>query len=67
MRKDTGLEVSDRIEISYQVPAEWQSALDNNRKYICGETLTDALTIGDLSSPVLSVNDLDCRIEIKKK
>ncbi len=67
MRKDTGLEVSDRIEINYQVPAEWMSAIDNNRKYICDETLANALTAADLSSPVLSVNDLDCRIEIKKK
>ncbi|MPN53715.1 Isoleucine--tRNA ligase [bioreactor metagenome] len=40
MRKDMGLDVSDRIEILFKSDSEIENAVKNFREYICNETLS---------------------------
>ena len=43
-RKDSGLEVTDKIEIYLQQDAELEAAVSENKSYILSETLATALT-----------------------
>jgi isoleucyl-tRNA synthetase len=43
LRKDSGLEVTDRIRVRFDCPAELTRALQAHREYITSETLADAL------------------------
>jgi len=45
MRKDAGLEVTDRIKLSIAQNDKIESAIVSNRNYICGETLADEIFI----------------------
>ena len=42
-RKDSGLDVSDRIRLTLPLEGEWREALDAFRDYICEQTLTAEL------------------------
>ena len=43
LRKDNGLEVTDRIEITINAEENLTVAVSNNLNYICSETLADNL------------------------
>ena len=45
MRKDAGLEVTDRIKLSISQNEKVESAIVSNKSYICGETLADDILI----------------------
>ncbi len=45
MRKDAGLEVTDRIRLSIAHHDLLEAAISSNEGYICGETLTDQITL----------------------
>ena len=47
MRKDAGLEVTDRITLSIAHNDKIESAISSNKTYICGETLADDILICD--------------------
>jgi isoleucyl-tRNA synthetase len=44
LRKDLNFEVTDRIRVGYQVPADLKKAIDGFRAYITEETLAQELT-----------------------
>ncbi len=46
LRRDSGLEVSDRIELGIRGSAEVESAANEHRDYIAGETLAVGVQIG---------------------
>ncbi len=68
IRKDMNLDVSDRIIISYFVPAEWEKAVINFSDYIKTETLTVSFETASCSndSQMTEVNGIGCVIQIKK-
>ena len=45
MRKNSGLEVTDRIILSISSHKKIDRAINNNLNYICSETLADSLQI----------------------
>ena len=47
MRKDKGLDVTDRILVKIQENAVLNTAINNNLNYICSETLTGDLQLVD--------------------
>ncbi len=67
MRKEADLEVTDRIAVTYQLPAAAAAAMEAFADYIGAETLADRLTPGDLAGvePV-EINGDDCRLRIAK-
>ncbi|GAA2355797.1 isoleucine--tRNA ligase [Saccharopolyspora halophila] len=48
-RKDADLQVSDRIEVRIDAPAEAVPAIEKHRDFIAGETLADELTLTELT------------------
>ena len=47
LRKDSGLEVTDRIRVSLRCPSELAAAIQHNFDYICSETLAETLDVTD--------------------
>ena len=45
IRKDSGLEVTDRIHLSITKHGKINAAITSNKKYICEETLADEIVI----------------------
>ncbi len=48
LRKEGGLEITDRIRLSIFGPEEIRAAADDYRDFICGETLSTQLAIGSV-------------------
>ena len=69
IRKDSGLEVTDKIKIKILKLESLQQAVENNFDYICSETLTGDLEWVDTISDGVSIEieeDLTTKIEIQK-
>ncbi len=71
MRRDAGLEVSDRIRIQVRGTEDLHTAVDAHRDYIAAETLAVDLSIGELAEDALlqqqwKVNELDATIAIAR-
>ena len=68
MRKESGFEVSDRIELSYSGVSEITAAIKNFSEYIKAETLAVKLDENPLEQNAVSadINGLECRISIRK-
>ncbi len=56
LRKEKGLDVTDRIQVKIQQNSGLDNAIKNNLSYICSETLTNTLELVSTLSPVDSVN-----------
>lgn len=71
LRKDTGLEVSDRISIHYHFDSSFKSALLNFSDYICAETLAETLAEDktldkDNGAVELDINGIVCLVRMRK-
>ena len=67
LRKDAGLEVSDRIRVDCALPAEAAEALREFGEWISAEVLAVELIHDEaLDAPEVAVNDLPCRFRITK-
>ena len=59
LRKTSGLEISDRIEIRYQASEELARAIEGFKDYIANETLAVSLEAGDLSGVDVFTDQFD--------
>jgi len=68
LRKDTGLEVSDRIEIVLTAGADIVETINTFNGYICGETLADNLQITEnqIINEIIDINGHAVGIRISK-
>ena len=71
LRKENGLEVTDKIAILIEEKSELGEAIKNNKKYICTETLADRLdivaSIEDRSAVGIEIDDdLSTKIALEK-
>jgi isoleucyl-tRNA synthetase len=64
MRKDSGFEITDRIEIKIKNTAAIKSAVEANKNYICTEVLADSLEISELTVGTMVEIDGDTSTEI---
>ena len=64
MRKDAGLEVTDRIRVTLDCDSEIKSAAETFREYIAAETLADEISFAAVSSPGIDINGRQVRISI---
>ncbi|NEN22063.1 isoleucine--tRNA ligase [Cryomorpha ignava] len=60
LRKDSGLDVTDKIAVKIESRASIEQAIKNNLDYICAETLADSL---ELVSKVNGGNSLEVEVE----
>ncbi len=68
IRKESGFEVSDRIEILYMGPQELASSLEKFGEYVRNETLALKLEQSPLAEKGIleNINGLECKISIRK-
>lgn len=69
LRKDSGLEVTDRIVLEVQDVDKLSSALKSNLDYICAETLTNELNIVEFltaGEPMELVEGLTTKVSLAK-
>ena len=71
MRKDSGLEVTDRIDVRIEKHAALDAAINNNLSYICSETLASRIEIVEAVKPdegqlVEVDDDISIRVVIDK-
>ena len=69
LRKDSGLEVTDRIQLTLESTAEIQSAIAQNQEYVCNEVLATKITFGkvDVSPQVIDLlEEGDAKIGLVK-
>lgn len=67
IRKDSGLEVTDKIIIRVESNKEFNNALESYKNYICAETLANDLELVDnLQGLEIEINEIALNIEIKK-
>jgi isoleucyl-tRNA synthetase len=56
LRKEKGLDVTDRIQVKIQQNSGLDNAIKNNLSYICSETLTNTLELVSTLNPAGAVN-----------
>lgn len=71
LRKDSGLDVTDKIAVRIESRASIEQAIKNNLDYICAETLAGSLELvaelnGDNSLEVEVENGVETRIALEK-
>ncbi|MPN11403.1 Isoleucine--tRNA ligase [bioreactor metagenome] len=67
LRKELNFDVTDRIRVRFEIPADRLAAIDANRAYICEETLALALESGAAANGAdVDVNGETCRILVEK-
>ena len=66
LRKDSGFEVTDRINISYEADSDLAKSLDKFREEIKKETLADKLENTSLETEVVELNDKEVKISLER-
>jgi len=70
MRRDAGLDISDRIKVSYLAEGEVAEALVNFGDYIQQETLATSLWPGEMENPdfehTADIGDAEVHLAIRK-
>jgi isoleucyl-tRNA synthetase len=69
LRKDSGLDVTDRIVLSIETSAFVQAATAANKDYICAEVLADDIVFTSVSAEALLTDieiERDTKIELVK-
>jgi len=70
IRKESGFELTDRIEVELSGAAELESSITEYKSYICAEILADSLNfaLNNLTDGVeVEVNDLLIKVKVSKK
>ena len=68
-RKESGLEVSDRIRLSYEAPEEVEKVIEEHGDYISSETLTETLEKGEKDwhfNTALKLNDMEVTLWMER-
>jgi isoleucyl-tRNA synthetase len=68
IRKDSGFEVTDRVDVTLQKEGQLQTAVQQNLEYIKQETLTEVLQFEDeiVNGTEIAFDDIATRLRIKK-
>jgi isoleucyl-tRNA synthetase len=69
IRKDSGLQVTDRIEVTWTGDETYKTSLDIFKPYICAEILADRLEwVPQLDNGTeIEVNDVNLKVQLRKK
>jgi isoleucyl-tRNA synthetase len=69
IRKDTGLQVTDRIQVVYHANDVIKTSLDIFKTYICAEILADTLEwVPELNGALtIEVNEAEIKVQVNKK
>ena len=66
MRKDCGLEITDRVNVTISPDERVKSAVDSFADYIKGQVLADQITVADNDGCEVELDELKVRIKVEK-
>lgn len=68
IRKETGLQVTDRITVIFQGPEDYKTALEIFKPYICAEILADSLQYVPqmTEGTAIEVNEATMQVQVQK-
>ncbi len=68
LRKDSGFEVTDKIDVKFQKDGKVEKAISENMEYIKNETLTAVLDLADQVTNGIDItfDDVETKLSIKK-
>jgi len=68
IRKETGLQVTDRITVIFQGPEDYKTALEIFKPYICAEILADSLQYVPqmTDGTAIEVNEATMQVQVQK-
>lgn len=66
LRKTSGFDIADRINIIYSGPKEIEDALNEFKDYIMDEVLALSLVKGETSEEELKINEYDMKVSIEQ-
>ena len=66
LRKTSGFDISDRIDMKYNAPKEIKDAINEFKDYIMDEVLALTLTEDESASEELKINDYSMKVSIKQ-
>jgi isoleucyl-tRNA synthetase len=69
LRKDSGLQVTDRITVKVEFNETLQQSLNRFNDYICGEILADAIILSDesIGGTKIQLNEFELEVLLSKK
>ena len=66
LRKDCGLEITDRVNVTISPDDRIKSAVDSFADYIKGQVLADQVTVADNDGSEVDLDELKARIKVEK-
>lgn len=66
IRKESGLEITDRISITVSANENTDAAIAEYGEYICQQVLADSITIADNDGQEIEIDDFKVKISVKK-
>jgi len=66
LRKSSGFEIMDRINIYYSSSKEVVEAIDNFKEFIMNETLADKIEISEDIEETLNINEYEAKIKVER-
>ena len=66
IRKESGLEITDRINITVSANTNTDAAIAEYGEYICQQVLADSITIADNDGQEIEIDDFKVNISVKK-
>ena len=66
LRKDCGLEITDRVTVTISPDERVKAAVESNADYIKGQVLADTITIADNDGVEVSLDETPVKIKVEK-
>ncbi len=66
LRKDAGLEITDRISVQVSPQEETNQAIESYGEYISNQVLADSIIVKDNDGTLVEFDDFDLHILIQK-
>lgn len=66
LRKDCGLEITDRINVTVTPNAQIETAVNAFADYIKGQVLADSIELADNNGSTINFDDFDANIKVEK-
>ena len=66
LRKDCGLEITDRVTVTISPDDRVKAAVESNADYIKGQVLADTITIADNDGVEVSLDETPVKIKVEK-
>ncbi|MFS6554396.1 DUF5915 domain-containing protein, partial [Parabacteroides distasonis] len=67
IRKDSGLEITDRINVTITENESVQKAVDSYQEYIMTQVLADSIVLADNDGTEVEIDELKLNIKVEKR